>query len=500
MIPVVGGAEDCLLDPSDGSIGVRHRQIDGNAVTTVVFVVVPDLPCLHGSAALQGGIGVGGDDVGLLGFLIEADTVNGKAAGNCAGGILGHLHLIACCAGFIQGQTDDAVGHGVIGLVRGKGFFDIIGIARAQTPHIGDTVFHRKDIGGIIAAVVGGFAGPELGRLGACCVGIDGELGTVQQVPGQEVFLLDAEAEPGRQIEVDRTVGLGGAALQIVDSQGVVAGSDTFQIVGQGLVDSAVNGDDTGGEIHVTAFNAVDTTQIQHQLVVYEDPDIVIAGELEVHVSAVQVLVAAASGIVGQVELDVHAHTKVKVCTNRGICGLRFVEIVGGAYIFALVAIVAVSSGGVAVGVGVGGVQGQKIGVGASTLGGVGGAFQIVVDIEASITLVIGGGVQGGVVIIVTVMGITGVRHQLEQMIRSAQILLADDTCSGGRIERIVGAEEQISQIAVVQAAVEIACVAPVGVMVVGIDRVGNILAALVPVTEDEVQGGLAVVGIVAGG
>ena len=180
----------------------------------------------------------------------------------------------------------------------------------------------------------------------------------------------------------------------------------------------------------------MDAADVQYQgfccSVVDNNPKVVVAGEVEAHVVAVQVLVAACAGGVGQIEADVHLHAE-------GIVGADAVYGAAGGIVLCVVHIVGQVIGlavGVigchlfCVGVCVGGVQRQEVRLACGQV--CGGCFQIVIDIEAACALIVRRSIQLGVVVVITVVGVGGIVHNLEQVVRCAQIDSAGNGFSCG--------------------------------------------------------------------
>ena len=221
------------------------------------------------------------------------------------------------------------------------------------------------------------------------------------------------------------------------------------------------------------------------------------------HVTAVDILVAVLAvhlraGLHRQIEIHIHRHAEPVV--GAGIVGafiaagvLTVVHVVGGACVLPFCAVVGVGMDGFAVCVGVGRVEGQEIGIFAAVFGTrrVPGALQILVHIEPSVALIIGGGVQLGVIVIVAVVLVAGVQAQLEQMVRGADVGLA------GKLHRRI--KENVPDGIGIEAGIDGTGIRGVIAVVMAVG-VGDILAAPVPVTEDEIGVGLAVVGVIAGG
>ena len=167
------------------------------------------------------------------------------------------------------------------------------------------------------------------------------------------VYLLDAVHEGRLEVEAHLQTGIVVAALQIKHLQAVLGagGEDLVPlivggpmhriglglskscyvhvvqrgllvvrkaagVVGQSAGAPALAGDDlAGAEIDGTVQLAVNAAQIQHQHVVYEDPDIIVTGELEHHrLLAVGAHVQLAVFRLGKIHLHGHAH--VMVCMN----------------------------------------------------------------------------------------------------------------------------------------------------------------------------------------
>ena len=68
-----------------------------------------------------------------------------------------------------------------------------------------------------------------------------------------------------------------------------------------------------GGEVDLTVGNIVNTADVQHQLVIYKDPNIIVTGEAELHVRAVGVHVLATAYHVRQIEGDLIGHAVPEV-------------------------------------------------------------------------------------------------------------------------------------------------------------------------------------------
>ena len=75
----------------------------------------------------------------------------------------------------------------------------------------------------------------------------------------------------------------------------------------------------TGGKVNVTAGRLVDTTQVQHDLAVNENPYVIVTGKVEMHILAVNILVsiyticAKFTRSFRKTKLHIHTHTKPKV-------------------------------------------------------------------------------------------------------------------------------------------------------------------------------------------
>ena len=174
----------------------------------------------------------------------------------------------------------------------------------------------------------------------------------------------------------------------------------------------------------------MNTAQVQNNLAVNQDPDVIVTGEIEVHFFAIEVLIAAASGIIGKTKVNIRTHAEPPFGSCSRVIALSgFVEIIGLACIFA-------GTGApffgrdVACCVGIRRVQRQEVGILATTFG-VRRRFQIVVDIESLLALIVGSCIEPGIVIVVTVKVASGVCIELEQVITLAQIMLTHNiSCS----------------------------------------------------------------------
>ena len=212
-----------------------------------------------------------------------------------------------------------------------------------------------------------------------------------------------------------------------------------FDLIGDISHHLAIDADIAGREVDVTLRCQMDAAQVQNELTVDQNPDVIVAGEMEVHIIAVEVLIAAAAHSIGKVESDIIPHTEPPVDSRHTVvCGvLGFVGIIGFACIIA--GIVAPYSGGnVARRIGIGGVQRQEVRI-LIVIGGVRRKSQIVINIEPLGTLIVGRRVQSRVVIVIAVGFASGVRIKLEQVIALSQVMLAH---SGG-----VRSEQQLNQL-----------------------------------------------------
>ena len=173
------------------------------------------------------------------------------------------------------------------------------------------------------------------------------------------------------------------------------------------------------------------------------------------HFPSVHVFVAVFSvfvrctGYIGQIELHVHLHAEGIVGGNVagtvvvvGILGV--VAEVRHTFVLTVHTGVIVVANGFAVGIGVGGVEGQEVRA-VLRVQRVTGGFQILIDVETSVTAVIGSCVAEGIIEIISVVFVTGGIYVLEQMVRSAHIGLADDSLAGLGIQRVIRAEEDFS-------------------------------------------------------
>ena len=224
------------------------------------------------------------------------------------------------------------------------------------------------------------------------------------------------------------------------------AGGDFLNLIGKSLIHHTVDGDHTGREVHIATFYAVDTADVQDQLSVHQDPHVVVTVELEVHFIAEQVTIGGVSlGIqlprhTGQIEADIHFQAKCIVgCHIFGAFRvLGIIAIVGNPCILSLFAMIAVGWYELSTRIGIRRVERKEVRHDAG-IDGVGGCAQIIVNIEPPVALVIGRRVSGRVIIIVTVMGIIGIHHQMEQVIAGAQIGFTDDALPCIGIHGIIG-------------------------------------------------------------
>ena len=246
-------------------------------------------------------------------------------------------HLPAAVPGQIRGrgylggavrldiEGDDLAGHIRVTL-RGRDLFDVIGVARQQTRGVLPAVRCREKVG-LVAPQI-----PKLGRHRAVGIGehAEGDI-ALNVVVGIAVHLVELQRVAGRKVEVDGAVGLGRAALQIVDGHLVIALWE-----GEGLgVDgprSGYIGHDSLGVIDLRRARAddraralrkvdlaidlaVDAAHVEIELIVHIDPHVVVAGELKHHVVALDGAVAIAVVVmiarrVRQEEVDFRLHAE----------------------------------------------------------------------------------------------------------------------------------------------------------------------------------------------
>ena len=81
----------------------------------------------------------------------------------------------------------------------------------------------------------------------------------------------------------------------------MITGGDS-QIHQAGLL-YALYGYLSGGKIDYTALGTVYAADIQHQPAVDQNPKVIVATKLELHIVSVQILVAVGAGLVGEIEL-----------------------------------------------------------------------------------------------------------------------------------------------------------------------------------------------------
>ena len=96
----------------------------------------------------------------------------------------------------------------------------------------------------------------------------------------------------------------------------------TAGVVRQTAGPPALTGDDlTGAEIDGTVQLAVNAAQIQHQHIIYEDPNIIVTGELEHHrLLALGAHVQLAVFRLGKIHLHGHAHIVVRFNSITYVC------------------------------------------------------------------------------------------------------------------------------------------------------------------------------------
>ena len=129
-------AEDGLLEPDHRAVRVVDGQVDRNRVGRMVLVVGPEFSGFDGGDLLDPFGGIGGNDVGLLRFLIHAEAVDGEAAGDAVAAIEDH-DGVGGSATLVQHHADDAVGETIVGVIRRACLLDVIGVAGAHAPHVG---------------------------------------------------------------------------------------------------------------------------------------------------------------------------------------------------------------------------------------------------------------------------------------------------------------------------------------------------------------------------
>ena len=271
----------------------------------------------------------------------------------------------------------------------------------------------------------------------------------------------------------------------------------------------AVDTDLTGGEVDVALCRLVDTAQVQHHSAVHQDPNVIVTGELKVHIVSVNIPVAvvtvgqALSGCVGKTELHIHTHTKPKVCLDLVGCAAVgvvtcVVHIMGHTGILSIIACIVVGLNGLTVGVGIGGVEGQEVGIltGVVIVCRVRGSCQIIVDVEPLVGLVVGCRIELCIVIIVAVVFAGGVCIDLEQVVALTQIMLTHDSLARLRVKEVIRSKQHLTQVGIVNAGID-PRTAGVFVGVIQIVQIGKGAAAIV-VIEGEVQGRLVFIGNIA--
>ena len=414
VCPVIFLAEVDLANPADCSIRVGNLQIDGNRIVGVVFTVVPELFHINGGGGLDPVLGIGNGEVSCLLLIVDLEAVDGEAVGN---GTVSRIRQDRSAVGvqtvLVQGHLNDTLRNFVALSARCRYLLEVVGFGGAEAPHVCLSVFNGENIGLVAFSIlfIGPLAGPQVAGLSAGRILEDGKLCAVEDLLGQHIFLLQGQGEPGCQIEVDGAVTHGRAAFQIEDGQGMLAGFDLIRDV---AYHRAIHRNIAVGKVDITLRCQVDTAQVQNQLAVNQNPDIIVTGEVEVHIVAVEVLVAAGAHIIGKSEADIRPHTIPPVGIGGGVITLS--GLIG---IRILVLIIR----NAAIDIGVRGIQRQEVRI--RITGGVRRCFQIIVDIEPLLTLVIGRSVEPGIIVVVTVKFASGILIDLEQVITLAQVMLA---------------------------------------------------------------------------
>ena len=505
VFPVILLTQGDLPQSADRSVGIGHIQVDRYRIQSVVFCVIPFLFHIHGGGFRDPVLRIGDHNVGCLVFFVDPETVDGEAVGygllrsldnRCAGGVQTVL---------IQSQLDHALGRIVATGIGRRHLLDVIGTGGTETPDISLAPLDGENIGGFVTVFIGLLAGPQVTGIGTGPIVIKCELRTVEDLLGQHILFFQGQGEPGRQVKVDGAVGHGAATLQIEDGQGMLAGFHTAELACALTVDTNL----AGGEVDITLCRLVDTAQVQRHLAVDQDPDIIVTGELKVHLIAVDIPVAVLS--VGQLftrgvrqtELHIHPQTEPQVgmdLAGRASVGIvtGIVHIVGYTGVFSVFAGIVIGLNGLSVGIGIGRVEGKEVGILAFVIVvcRVRGSRQIIIDIESLVCLVVGCSVELCIVVIVTVELTGGICVDLEQVVTLTQIMLANDAFTGGGVKEVIRGKQSIAQRFIVDAGID-CCAAGVFVFVVQIVQVGDGAAAIV-VIEGEIQGLLSFIGHLA--
>ena len=189
----------------------------------MILRIIPDFFHIHGGRFLNPVSSIGNGDISRLIFLVDAEIVDGKAVGNgriCVG-ILHNGGAVGVQPVFVQGQLDDAVGQFILHSLGGArsicgrcDFLYVVRLGGTEAPNMERSVLtDGKCIGGVAVSVclIGLAAGPQSAFRTLCAAGviIESKACALQQLLGQNVFLLQIQREARRQIEVDGAVAHG---------------------------------------------------------------------------------------------------------------------------------------------------------------------------------------------------------------------------------------------------------------------------------------------------